>query len=293
MQCLDKTTQTPNPRLLLERKVNLLGILTESLSPLLELVDRLVASDTTTPVSPRVLVLLKEVGLGGRDKGSKSLLVLGPNLGDGNSGGSLLAGDQTEPGLTLHDNVRDTHLPAEGGEEDNELNGVNVVGNDNELSLLGLDESNNVVETVLGEDGLLGVGGGRLVTLLLSLLGLSKETSLLLLGRLGLVLVEELEELSGGVLVKGVGELGDGRGDLQSLVEDDLLPLETNVLGPLDKSSEVPLGRKVATDTKGLGPLLEERVLDLLTSLLGAEGSGSGLLSFGGLLNGSLRRRQR
>lgn len=166
-------------------------------------------------MSPRVLVLLKEVGLGGRDEGSKSLLVLGPDLGDGNGGGSLLAGDQTEPGLALHDNVRDTHLPAESGEEDNELNGVNVVGNDNELSLLGLDEGNDVVETVLGEDGLLGVGRGGLVTLLLSLLGLSKETSLLLLGRFGLVLVEELEELSGGVLVKGVGELGDGRGDLE------------------------------------------------------------------------------
>lgn len=166
-------------------------------------------------MSPRVLVLLEEVGLGGRDEGSKSLLVLGPDLGDGNSGGSLLAGDQTEPGLALHDNVRDTHLPAESGEEDNELNGVNVVGNDNELSLLGLDEGNNVVKTVLGEDGLLGVGSGGLVTLLLSLLGLSKETSLLLLGRFGLVLVEELEELSGGVLVKGVGELGDRRGDLE------------------------------------------------------------------------------
>lgn len=43
MQCLDKTTQTPNPRLLLERKVNLLGILTGSLSPLLELVDTITA----------------------------------------------------------------------------------------------------------------------------------------------------------------------------------------------------------------------------------------------------------
>lgn len=38
--------------------------------------------------------------------------------------------------------------------------------------------------------------------------------------------------------------------NLQSLVEDNLLPLETNVLGPLDESSEVPLGRKVATYNK-------------------------------------------
>lgn len=176
---------------------------------------RLVASDTTAPVSPVVLVLLEEVGLGGRDEGSKSLLVLRPDFGDSNGGGSLLAGHQPEPGLALDDNVRDTHLPAESGEEDNELNGVNVVGNDNELSLLGLDEGNNVVETVLGEDGLLGVGSGGLVTLLLSLLGLSKETSLLLLGGFRLVLVEELEELSGGVLVEGVGELGDSRRDLE------------------------------------------------------------------------------
>jgi len=71
-----------------------------------------------------------------------------------------------------------------------------------------------VVQTVLGEDGLLGVGSGGLVTLLLSVLGLGQETSLLLLLGFGLVLVEELEELGGGVLVKGLTELGDCGGDL-------------------------------------------------------------------------------
>jgi hypothetical protein len=111
-------------------------------------------------------------------------------------------------------NSRDTHLPAESGEEDDELDRVNIVGNDNELSLLALDKGNDVVESVLGVDGLLGLLGGRLVSLLGLGLGLGQETSLLLLGGLGLVLVEELEELRSSVLVQGVGELGDRGGDL-------------------------------------------------------------------------------
>jgi hypothetical protein len=92
---------------------------------------------------------------------------------------------------------------------------------------------------------------------------------------LRLVLVDKLEELSGSVLVKGVRELSDGRGDLrmgratsddsqpnhdrkgstqakkatnlQPLVEDDLLPLQSNVLGPLDESGEVGLGGEVTS----------------------------------------------
>ena len=125
-----------------------------------------------------------------------------------------LTGDQTEPGLALDDNVRDTHLSAESGEEDDELNGVNIVGNDDELGLLGLDKGDNVVKTVLGVNGLLGVRGGSLVSLLLSGLGLGQETSLLLLLGFGLVLVEKLEELSSSVLVEGLTELSDCWGDL-------------------------------------------------------------------------------
>jgi hypothetical protein len=74
-----------------------------------------------------------------------------------------------------------------------------------------------------------------------------------------------------------VRELGDRRGDLrdeergerstrskdktdeprtnlQPLVEDDLLPLESDVLGPLDESSEVGVGGEVsACDAKKRG----------------------------------------
>jgi hypothetical protein len=69
-----------------------------------------------------------------------------------------------------------------------------------------------VVKAVLDRDRLRGgLGGGVALGLGLSL---GEETSLLLLLGLGLVLVEELEELGGGVLVKGVRELSDRGGDL-------------------------------------------------------------------------------
>jgi hypothetical protein len=107
-----------------------------------------------------------------------------------------------------------THLPAKSGQEDDQLNGVNVVGNDDQRSLLGLNEGDTVVQTVLGEQGLLGVLGGGLLTLGGLGLGLLEETGLLLLLGFGLVLVQKLEELGSSVLVQGVAELGNGRGNL-------------------------------------------------------------------------------
>ena len=36
-----------------------------------------------------------------------------------------------------------------------------------------------------------------------------------------------------------MGKLGDGRRDLETLAEDDLLALEADILRPLDEASEV------------------------------------------------------
>lgn len=171
--------------------------------------------------------------------------------------------DRPETGLALHDDVWHTHLAAQGGEEDDELDGVNIVCDDNEGGLLGFDEGDDVVETVLDEEGLLGVlDDARLLetdqsskmtyvyllafTLLSTLGSLDQALTLLDLG-LGPVLVQELEQLGGGVLVQGVGELSDGRGDLETLVEDDLLALKENVFGPFDETGQVSLGADVLT----------------------------------------------
>jgi hypothetical protein len=63
--------------------------------------------------------------------------------------------DRAETSLALHNNVRDTHLAAESGEEDDELDRVDVVRDDDEAGLLGLNESDTVVEAVLDEQRLL------------------------------------------------------------------------------------------------------------------------------------------
>lgn len=171
--------------------------------------------------------------------------------------------DSAKTGLALDNGVGNTHLLAERGEEDDELDGVDIVGDQNERSLLVLDQANNVVETVLDSVGLLAD-----LLLLLALLdgGSLLEETLLLLG-LGLraVLVEELESLGGGVLVENVLELSQGRGNLQAELEDLLLALEADVLGPLNHAGDIALGLDVLTDTEVARALLDEGVLQIVS----------------------------
>lgn len=165
----------------------------------------------------------------------------------------------TETGLALDDGVGDTHLAAKSGQEDDQLNGVDIVGDEDEGSLLVLNQADDVVETVLDGVGLLGD-----ILLLLALLdggGLLEETLLLLGLGLRAVLVEELEGLGGGVLVENVLELGDRGRDLQPHVEDLLLALEADILRPLDHAGDIALGLDVLADTEVAGTLLDEGVL--------------------------------
>ena len=65
--------------------------------------------------------------------------------------------DGSKASFTLHDDVGDAHLTAQGGEEDDELDGVDVVRDDDERGFFGFDEGDDVVEAVLDEEGFLGV----------------------------------------------------------------------------------------------------------------------------------------
>lgn len=103
--------------------------------------------------------------------------------------------NRSETGLALNDDVWDTHLAAEGGQVDDKLDGVDIVGDEDESGLLVLDEADNVVETVLGDVGLLAD-----ILLLLALRdgGSLLGQALLLLGLcLRAVLVKDLESLGG------------------------------------------------------------------------------------------------
>lgn len=325
MQMID----TPNSLILPNPTIRIrldLDSALESLPPLVHASVGLGTHDTTSPMADGVLVLLEVTVLDGGAELGELALVLGADLSEGENGSGLLVNDGTESGLALDYGVRDAHLAAKSGKEDNQLNGINVVGDEHERRLLVLDEANNVVETELGGVGLL---GHILLLLALGDGGGLLGQALLLLG-LGLrsVLVEELESLGGGcdvladalptivvcltVAVEDVLELSDRRRDLQPEVEDLLLALETDVRGPSHHARKVALGLNVLADTEVPGALLKKGVLSLsepaamqLTisgrtlagflepALPWGKGAGAAFLALGAILSSRLSLREK
>lgn len=128
--------------------------------------------------------MYKQVSFRSADESGEFLLVFALDVLQGNDGSGLLVDHCSKTGFALDDDVWDAHLPAESGEEDNELDGVNIVSDDDERGLLGFNEGNTVVQAVFGEEGLLGL---FLFLAISGVFGLSVETSFLLLFCLGAV----------------------------------------------------------------------------------------------------------
>jgi hypothetical protein len=146
----DRHAKFPNlPHMTNKTRLDLDSTL-ESLPPLVHAGVGLGTHDTTSPVADGVLVLLEVAVLDGGAQLGELALVLRANLSQGENSGGLLVNNGTESGLALYDGVRDTHLAAESGKEDNQLNGVNVVGDEHERRLLVLNEADDVVQTELG-----------------------------------------------------------------------------------------------------------------------------------------------
>jgi len=229
--------------------------------------------DTATPlpVDLGVLVVFLHEGLGQLLEFLSLTLLDG---GDLQAGLGLLVDELTEPGFTLDDLIRDVLLPAESGQPADELDGVDVVGDEDELLLLLFDQLGDVVDAVFEADGLLGI---ELLTLLLLLLHLL-EPFLLLGPVLGLELLHEPEDGQHFVLVDGVFELSKSRGDFQPLEHDPFPPLEPDVQRPFNEPGQVPLGLDVTTGPEVPGLLLEQGIL-LLSVLLDGERSLSNLFT--------------
>ena len=73
----------------------------------------------------------------------------------------------------------------------------------------------------------------------------SSQPGLLLLLRLGTILIQQLKQLRSSVLIQGMRELGDGGWYLETLVQNSLLPLKTDVFRPFEETGEVSLGSDV------------------------------------------------
>merc|ERR1712025_504703 len=105
--------------------------------------------------------------------------------------------------------------------------------------------------------------------------GAGQESGLLLGAVFRSVLLRELEERSSRLLVQALAELVDHWRHLESLLEDGLLSLEADVLGPSDESRQVTFRLDVLANSEVLWSLFEERVL-LLDFLLLLDQGGSG-----------------
>ena len=125
------------------------------------------AHNTASPVSSEGLVLV-ELSAEVLGEELKILVVFLADLSEGDAGSGLGVDQLSESSLTLDEGIGDSLLSAESGQEDEELDGVNVVSHNDELSLTLLDEFGNVVKSVLEDDWL-----GSLLGLSTSLLGLS------------------------------------------------------------------------------------------------------------------------
>ncbi len=207
------------------------------------LVLRLLTHDTTTPSSSNgdVVVVLSLESLSESLQRSSVFLA---NGGQAHNSGVLLVDQSTESSLALENAEWDILLSAKSWEPADEFDWIDIVGNNNKLRLLILDQRGDLMNTVLDGKRLL------LVTLLTSSLGFSDllETSLLLLGSLWRILLQELQQFTSLVLVESVCELIDHWWNLNSLEKNLLLALESDVLGPSDISSHIPARLDIVSD---------------------------------------------
>lgn len=94
-----------------------------------------------------------QIGLRSRNESGELAIILTANLLDGNNGCRLLVDDRSKASLSLDDDVRDTHFSTESRKKNDEFDGVDVMRDNDERCLLGLDQSNDVVEAIFRIDG--------------------------------------------------------------------------------------------------------------------------------------------
>ena len=154
--------------------------------------------DTTTPLSEQLVVVV-ELGLEEVAELLEIDEVLSSDFGQSDASGGLQVNKLAKVGLATDEAEGDTLLAAESGQVDNHLDGVDIVGDHDQLGLVLLDEGRHVVETELEVHGLLGL----ILAILVGSASISLSLESVVLGGLGLrlVLVEQFKELGSYTIV--------------------------------------------------------------------------------------------
>jgi len=155
------------------------------------------ASGGSSPVLLDLVSAVVVVSGNRRDQLAEGTLVLRVGVDDCHARSGLPVHNAAETSLVLDDAVWHLHLSAQGGQKQNDLNRIDITGNDNQLRFLLFDEGGDGVDSVTDNGWPLG-SLGLLVLAVLGLLlsALAKAVCLLLLG-LWAVLVQKLEQLGG------------------------------------------------------------------------------------------------
>jgi len=161
---------------------------------------------------------------------SQSTLAFRVNLHEGNSGTCLPVDQMPQPGLSLDDASGLPHLSTQGRQKNHQLNGVYIMGNHHQLSILVLHQGGDCIDPCLENRWFLSWDIPFASSFLLSM---GQQPLFLLLLCLWPVLADEFKQLSRCLPVQGLNELvNGGRRYCEPLIEDDSLPLQPDVVGP-------------------------------------------------------------
>ena len=108
---------------------------------------RLRTQDVASPVATDLVISVIIIGPNSFHQLSQSTLVFRVNLCEGNSGACLPVDQVPQPGLSLDDAVGHPHLLRQGRQENHQLNGVYVMGNHHQLSLLVLHQGGDCIDS--------------------------------------------------------------------------------------------------------------------------------------------------
>src|SRR5271169_4547753 len=108
----------------------------------------------------------------------------------------------------------------------NQLNRIHIMRNHHQLSLLVLNQSHTVIQSLLDKHGLVPDFAVLLASVLGDNLCFLDKTSFLFLRGLRTVFVEKFEQSGGGVFIEDMGELSESGRDLESFLQDLFLTLK-------------------------------------------------------------------